>query len=346
MGIALTSVMRGAIFEKGTNRLVCLPLTQFTQKDEFVQIPFERLEFTDAIDGVLINLFFHDGMWRIATRGRANAFYSYWRNNRSFGEMVAEIMASYDFSILNRNYCYGLIMEHCENVNVIHHKNNRLYHIFTRDMTTLREVEGEFIGIPKPRKHTFMSQAFLSVYLKNCKLHNCIGIVARDRWTNRRFVYYTQAYLRMKSLIKNYRDIHDIFIDNYTGIGDSIKNVRHILSHFNNNTEWKWVLHTYTDLIDMIEYYYDNCYKRNKKMDIPKILKPIIYEIHGLYISRKREWYKIEQLRKLTEVYYRGDIESNPSPKIIRYDIKEWYAGKPFSYRRKLLNDFAKLNWS
>ena len=343
MGIALTSVMRGSIFEKGTNRLVCFPIPAFTPRSEFEQIPFERLEFTDAIDGVLVNLYFYDKMWRISTRGRVNAFHSYWRSERSFGEMAAEVLSGFDFSQLNRNYCYGLILEHSDHTNVIHHKNKRLYHIFTRDMNTLQEVDEACIGIPKPRKHTFMSQAFLKVYLTNCKLRNCIGVVARDRWTNRRHVFYTNEYLRMKSLIKNHRDIHDIFIDTYTGIGDSVKNVRYILNHFKKyKTEWKWVLHTYTELIDYIEFYYDQCYKKKKQMEIPKVLKPVIYDIHGIYISRKREWYRIEQLRRLTEVYYRGDIESNPSPKIMRYDIIEWYASQPFEVRRKLLNDFSE----
>lgn len=344
MAIPMTSIMRGAIFERKTNRPLVLPLPQFSNPDNFDCYDFKDLEFTELIDGTLVYLHFYDNMWRISTRGRLNAFHSHWRSEGSFGDLAAELFIGYDFNMLDKRCCYGLVIEHPENYNVIIPTSKNLYHIFTRNMDTLEEVDVN-IGITKPRRHIFMSAKFLEIYLKNCKLVRSIGVIARDRNTNRRCTYYTKAYKRMKGLIKNHINIRNIFVDSYTGIGDSIKNVRHILSHFKGwNSEWKWVLHNYTALIDEIEYYYELCYKKRKHTVLPYYLKPVLYKIHGIYINRKRKWYQIESLRRLTEPYYKGDIESNPSPKIIRYDIKEWYAELPFDEKRELLFHFSKMN--
>ena len=356
MALPLTNILRGAVFEKGSNYPLCLPLPKFSHKTEFFNIPIENLEFTEAIDGALVNLFYYKdveygGRWMISTRGRVNAFNSRWRSELNFGEMTAEAMRGYNFNLLDKNCCYSLVLEYPENVNVIIHHKPKVYHIFTRDMTTYKEVRNDYIGIPKPRKHIFFSKKMLDLYLENCKLNKCKGVVARNLYDNRRCIYYTNAYEKMKSLVKNHQNIRDIFIDNYSGIEDSIKNIRHILKHYEDKEKmnewtaaWKWVLHAYTGLINEIEFYYETCYKRRKRRELPGYLKPILYEIHGLYIARKREWYRVEELRKLTEVYYKGDIESNPSPKIKRYDIAVWFAGLPFERRREILYSFFNKN--
>ena len=349
MALPITKILRGAVFEKGSNFPLCLPLPKFSHRNEFFNTPIENIEFTEAIDGVLINLFYYKdieygGRWMISTRGRVNAFNSRWRSELNFGEMAAEAMSGYDFNQLNKNHCYSLVLEHPENINVVIHKKTNIYHVFTRDMTTQREVRNDYVGIQKPRKHIFLSYKFLDVFLEKCNLNRCIGVVARNLGDNRRYVYYSTAYKKMKSLVKNYYNIRDIFIDNYTGIGDSMENILYILKHYGNlnnwEASWNWVLQKYTGLINEIEFYYDICYKRRKRRKIPGYLKPILYEIHGLYIARKREWYRVEELRKLTEVYYKGDIESHPSPKIIRSDIQIWYAGLPFERRREILYSF------
>lgn len=346
MAIQLTNLFRGTVFEKGSNNLLCLPMTFFNHHDEIKNIPFENLEFTDAVDGILVNLFYYNDMWRISTRGRVNAFTSFWRSHLSFGEMAANVFKGFDFSILNKNYCYSFVVEHVENTNVIIHEKNTLYHVFTRDMTTLKEVD-HFIGIRRPRKHVFIYKKFLDVYLKNSNLSKNIGVIARDRKTGMRCIYYTEAYLKMKRLVKNYRDVKDIFIDNYTGVGDGIKNVRHIVSHYKKwNGVWKWVLHIYTSLIDEIEYYYDYCYKLRNKTVLPYYLKPILYEIHGIYISKKREWYRLEEIRRITERNYKRDGRRFPSPKVFRHDIIEWFANLPFERRRDILEHHFKMNSS
>lgn len=346
MGLSLTCMMRGAIFEKGTNKPICLPMFQFIHNDEYKSISTKDYEFTEAIDGTQINLFNYRGSWRLSTRGMLDALDSYWRNYCSFGDMALEAFGNFDFSKLNVNYCYSFVLTHTEHTHIIKHNVNRLYHVFTRDMLTFKEVHNINIGISQPKKRYFISNRFIDVYLNNSNLSNSIGFVAKNIKTGTRHMLHSEQYKKMKSLIKNHHDIYDIFIDNYTGIDDSIQNIKHILSHFKDwKYEWRWVLHTYTDLIDEIENYYNLCYKRRKYQVLPYYLKPILYEIHKIYISRKHEWYRIHRLRTITEPYYSAsDIESNPRPQIIRYDIMEWFANLPFKKRREIFHHFSKMN--
>jgi len=95
------------------------------------------------VDGVAIRVYNVDDSWRIGSGRATDAAKSIWSSGRSFKDLFLEtgkwktIMSSPN---LNKNHCYMFIMCHSDNQQVHKHRYNQVYHVLTRDMTTLEEI--------------------------------------------------------------------------------------------------------------------------------------------------------------------------------------------------------------
>jgi len=100
-------------------------------------------EYQRMVDGVAIRVYNVDGEWRIGSGRATDAAKSIWSSGRSFRDLFMEtgrwrdIMSSPN---LNKNHCYMFILCHTDNQQVHKHRYNQVYHVLTRDMTTLEEI--------------------------------------------------------------------------------------------------------------------------------------------------------------------------------------------------------------
>jgi hypothetical protein len=85
------------------------------------------------IEGTMINLFYSNNIWEIATKstvgGNINFYKNYEESNKTFRSMFFEICEyiGFDFDILNKQYCYSFVMQHVDNRIVIPIDHNSLY---------------------------------------------------------------------------------------------------------------------------------------------------------------------------------------------------------------------------
>ena len=90
-------------------------------------------------------------------------------SSRSFLDMFLDAAseADLDYSTLNENYCYTFILCHPENKIINTIRSPCLYHIHTRDLTTLNEVdvtiENDKIYKPKQYNTIKSKEDFASV---------------------------------------------------------------------------------------------------------------------------------------------------------------------------------------
>ena len=110
---------RGAIINTKTNRLVCIPPQKAEESkcedlEKIMNDYSEENSYEPLIDGTMINLFYHDDEWMIATRSNIGAKNS-WDSKQPFNKMFLEVQGSEWFNELNKEYCYSFVLHHVKN---------------------------------------------------------------------------------------------------------------------------------------------------------------------------------------------------------------------------------------
>jgi hypothetical protein len=139
---------RGLIVEHTLHRPLCMSVP--------IQIELEKLElptlksnemytFMKMIEGTYIRMYSHDGTWKFATTRMMDSSSprSKWSTNKTFKQLLFDVFCkseSLDFSKLNTQYTYQLILQHPENRVVHRHFNHNVYLYGVYDNTTLQSV--------------------------------------------------------------------------------------------------------------------------------------------------------------------------------------------------------------
>jgi len=152
---------RGTIFEKRTGRCICLPFLKFWNASEKIQqtIDWTTAVASEKIDGCFLKLFFYDGSWRLASNRTlavhkvgGNKYACTGRSNWALFNEAAQSSGGLDYGRLNPEHVYMLERVHPDFTVVIPAKAPRLYHLGTRDMRTLEELNDVDIGLPRPQQ--------------------------------------------------------------------------------------------------------------------------------------------------------------------------------------------------
>lgn len=197
---------RGIIFEKETWQVVRLAFYKFFNYQEQYAAPidWESSYATEKIDGSLISVWFHNGIWHISTNGGINAYDAPLGTNvySNFGQLfeVAALNSNFSYDELNPNYCYTYELVSPYNKVVVNYPKPQLYHILTRDMQTLEEVDVD-TKVPKPAK--YYSKDILN-YIDTVEKFdsNHEGIVVVDKNFNRVKIK-TQLYFQLHKIRNN-----------------------------------------------------------------------------------------------------------------------------------------------
>lgn len=107
------SVVNGDIYDKASGELICTSGQQHIVVRGAGNIHEKVVESFPCYDGTLIRAFQYEGVWRLATRKKINAFESRWNQTKSFGELFEEISKTkveYLFYSLNPNFAYSFLL--------------------------------------------------------------------------------------------------------------------------------------------------------------------------------------------------------------------------------------------
>jgi len=176
---------RGTIIEDKTFKPIVYGFKRFYNIDESnaAKIDWNSAIATSKEDGTLFFLYWYGTSWHIKTRSTFDAEEASMENVKfsNFKELFDYLISFYpDFSYekLNKNYIYCL--EGCSIFNriVIEYKDPCLFHLMTRDMTTLQEINTE-IGIPKPKIYNLNNEADYRKLVEDMP-DGHEGIVVRD----------------------------------------------------------------------------------------------------------------------------------------------------------------------
>jgi hypothetical protein len=203
----------GVIFEKNTNKIVCMAQPSIIDVSN-IDVIGKALEDSAACieaceDGTVIRLYHYNGKWRTATTRCIDGSQSRWSSQKSFDEMFWEIFGHDFLDTLDSNYTYIFIMLHSENTIVVHHAKNELVLLDKVHNETLCEDTCEkLLAHPNVRAPINVRDAMhnLQAVEAGCVgLQNVRGIVVRmkekNSWVS--FKYDFPLYSRVKQVRGN-----------------------------------------------------------------------------------------------------------------------------------------------
>ena len=238
---------RSIIIDKNNYNIMMLGLTGSIEYNEFKEsVSWNDAVIEESIDGTLINLYYYNDMWNFSTKKTIDAN-CYWNTEKNFKELFLEAIKVYNFNfnILNQKYCYSFVLCHPEARNITFYDKSKLYHVSTRNLETLDEID-EDIGILKP------SILKINEYntLNNCNNYDkLLENLNNLEYSNEGYMLFSKdRKFRTKLRSKNHLIIKEL------------------KGNYSNMT------------LRILEL-------RKEDIDIPQILKKPIYEIHGIYIN-------------------------------------------------------------
>ena len=119
-----TKYFKSIIIDQKTNKIISLSPMKSLKSDH--QILFNNdMEISQLHDGTMINVFYHNNEWILATRSLIGAK-NYWNKDakKSFKNMFNECFNQYDE--LDTKHSYSFVLQHKDNCNITPVKENKV----------------------------------------------------------------------------------------------------------------------------------------------------------------------------------------------------------------------------
>lgn len=209
---------RGTIYEKYVNeeyKIISLSFFKFWNYDHSLALTKKIIWDNETIiyekiDGYFVKLFHYNGKWYLSTNNMVDVKNIFVKNyDKTYFELFV-ICLKYvlgkkahkflKFDSLNKNYTYMFELVHPDIRNITFYKNPAIFHIGTRNMITLKEIDCN-IGIPKPKQyHISRFPTIQSVVETANNIHwsNSEGFVVCDR-------NYVRISIKSPSYINEHR---------------------------------------------------------------------------------------------------------------------------------------------
>ena len=286
--LKIVNECNGIILEKNTLKIVCYTFDKCIDQDNIPEnINMEDLYFEYSLESTLIRAFYYNDEWVLSTKKCINARRAKWLSSKNFVELFFDYIdiQNYDiFQKLNTSYCYSFLITHPENNIVVQYLEPCIYHISTRDMNTMKEID-ENIGLNKlirikinqDNLNLMISQIsidnnlnyegilFIDSNYNRWKVKSPLFSYVRSLWGNSNNRFFRYLELRkdsnlLKEYVKYYPQDKDVFM-----------NYENKVIHLANN---------------LLKYYTDKHIKKMKEK-VPYYFAKIIYELHGEYLKSR-----------------------------------------------------------
>ena len=296
---------RGAVIDVSTRKVICLPPVKAREYDmEKDNLDSSHREIQYLIDGTMVNLFFN-GEWIISTRSDIGGR-NKWANKKSFKQMFDEC-SDIEYDKLNKECCYSFVMRHKDNRNVSPIVENKLilvdaYKLNQDNEKTIERIENSKFSMVYPGTEKITNIEFNE--LVDFKSYEIKGYTIKQG--NKRYKLINPLFEYVKAINPNMNC--DLF--NYIELRKN-GNLKEYLKYF---PEYSGIFTNYRNDIHNISNELYNNYKNHhifkniERKEIPYNLKPMVEDIHKIYIETKKptRWNDIKEY-----------IHNMPSKKLI-----------------------------
>lgn len=303
----LVQQCRGLVGRIDNLSLVCLPPIKSEKLEQFTNnINWEDIEIEEFVDGTMINMFYYNEEWLISTRSKIGANCR-WIGKKNFDILFSESNGDLDWDLLDKQCYYTFVLTHPENRIVKEYSEPSLVLVQVGRVldgkNELLELRDQNIGIPTPTTYNINNLNEAIVFTNN-QTYDFQGLVLKNG--NRRSKIRNAKYNYARSLKSNTNNLCFLYFYLKKNMFDYdylkfYPEHKEYFEKYNNNFE---------DLVTRVFENYKN-YHMMKKIsiqDMPFRLRPLCYEIHGIYLSRKEN---------ITPEHVKNYLVSLPIPRIL-----------------------------
>jgi hypothetical protein len=204
----------GIIFEKQTNKVVCMSHSKIQELDSFSKV-IDLVKSNDNIrieyceDGTLVRLYNYGGIWRTATTRCIDASDSFWTSNKNFDTMFWETFDKGLLATIDPKFTYMFILLHRENRIVVKHTVNMLVYISrVHNEQKFEDFTNQFKNVYGIKRPKIMNEYDFNTLSNNladfdCKFKRGIVVKVFEKTTGEWNLY--KYDFNMYSIIKSIR---------------------------------------------------------------------------------------------------------------------------------------------
>jgi hypothetical protein len=284
--LPIVNECNGIILEKDTFKIICYTFNKSSDKLEFnPKLNLNELYVEYALEGTLVRLYYYNNTWNISTKKCIDAGKSKWISEKNFSQLFQECIQNINFiENLNTECCYSFILTHPENNIVVNYTVPRIFHISTRNLTTLEELN-DSIGVEKILKNKIESKDIPELLNKLFNETSLFyeGYILSDNNFNRQKIK-SNLYTMVRNIWGN---TNNRFL-RYIEIRKDINLFNAYLYYFPSH---KYSFESYENKIsilaqNILEIYIQRHVKKTI-VSVPFYFAKIIYKLHGDFFKTK-----------------------------------------------------------
>ena len=299
--LPIVRICNGLIIDKNNLKIVCYTFEKLKDDNTPVdEVNYDDCFIEDAVEGSLIRLFFYNNIWQLSTKKCLCASSSKWISTKNFQEMFMESTTAELLSKLNPDNCYSFIMSHPENNIICKPLKPILYHLSTRDLNTLNEIE-EDIGVLKIARIPF------STYIEKKNILDIYNeYINHISLNSEGYVFIDSSYRRHKIIKNNIKHLRQLWGNNnnrffrYLELRKDNNLLTEYINHFENDKDIfvEYEKKVY-DLANSILDIYMNKFVTKTNTIVPFYFKKIIYVLHGDFMKSREQTNKFKIMNHL-----------------------------------------------
>jgi len=346
---------KNIILEKHTNKVVSLTHKRISNNDQ-IQITNMELQkkdkkITEAYEGTLINMFYHNNEWNISTTSVIDANECHWKSDKSILDLVKECFSENENQW--RNFCAKHNPEKIYLYTLIHHENIHLIdysYKFGSEYKKLNFVlmrnKSDFSICPDneftiEENNVFISEEFHNLsslddwnkeqhYFDHVKQIKYSGLIVRNLENENIIKLPTHAYsiymyisrIKHPCTVEHYISLYQI------NMLDVYLNKFSTEMYYNNKQIKKLIHRLFSILVNEFNILIKNLYDVNNRYSIiesnshiyqslPKMYKKVLYNIKGnkkKFITNKIIYYTLKNTKSeelISLIKDRDEVISN-----------------------------------
>lgn len=277
------------------SKVVCFAPPKSMLAEHFMEkYPSSSSFAEEFVEGTMINVFFHNGHWVIATRSTIGANVSFFKtkSKKTFHDMFIEACAfnNVKFEMFDPSCCYSFVLQHPENRIVVPFKNPQLYLVATYkidDNNRVIEQYDRLPGIKYPETYEFSNYSeLIEKFASPNTPYNVMGVVVKNKNSGERTKIRNPTYEEVRQLRGNQSKLQYQYLTlRQSGkLSDFLKyypETKHEMSKFRDQ------VHMFTN---NLYKNYVSCYirKENPLSTYPHQYKIHMYKLHEHFITNLR----------------------------------------------------------
>ena len=309
---------RGLIIDVDADKILCVPTPKGIGNNHFKDMLYDlrtkgdvNISVEPLLDGTMINLFNHNDKWTLSTRSIIGAECR-WASQKTFKTMFHEILGMDILAFyeqFSKDTSYTFLMRHEDNRIVSKISENALY------LVDAHKIDSENHSVHKvdyrksfgeggagfeciPQLYGSVASGDEAIDEVHEKIMHEVGeyLSTNDKYFSQgvcvrlneyRFNYKSPEYDRVKSLKGNSANPLFIYVDQrYKGLLPEY--LKYFPEKLKDYSHYRDKVHIMTQ--ELYDFYCSTFKQKTTslKTDVPYQLKPLCYELHGLYLQNKK----------------------------------------------------------